>query len=404
MAGYGYSYGSQSPYDGFDPWKGERSRNSEELCRPALDESEGRRVITGGPYQYPGTYVMKVETTVERVHPAMLSEHYRQCSPPRYDHRPCYGEVNNKLHGPSIPSNDQNEVSQPSGLGAPWGTYQHRIPVSAGYSGSTPYKLRIPVSGGYYGTTGNAGDSDHEKERPITNTIKEEDLEVDKILKPPATVEGVHWPRPGYPSGFVLPSHPISYEREPTIQLPSVNTTGRPERRGPNMELSKPINDIGTAMEYLKKAADPSCVNTIKDEAPNHSHFKGHKIPKPPVATEGGPPARPGHPTGSPPPNYYIPSKRGERTMTGGWERRGHDMGPELMNETGKAVEYPKEAVRPPPVGTVPKRDSNPETIDSNEARRRYGNLNPAPEQHKTGYASTIDSREAVRRYNGQFV
>ncbi|XP_030534952.1 uncharacterized protein LOC115744016 isoform X2 [Rhodamnia argentea] len=373
MAGYGY-YRSQSPYGGFDPWKAEWSCNSEQLCRPALDESEGRRVIAGDPFQSPGTYVMKVETTVERVHPSMFSEYYRQCSPPRYEHRPRYGGVNNRPHGPLIPSNDrppvveeffnniQNEVSQrPSGFGAP----------------RAPHQLRIPVSAGSYGTT-NAGDSEHETERRklIANTIKDEDRKADKILKPPVTTEGGNWPRPGYPAGSVLPSRPISSEREQTVPPPSMIMTGHRDRRGPSMELSKPINDIGTAMEYLKKVAVPSSVNTIKDEDPDHGYLKGDKIPKPP---EGGPAARSGNPTRSMLPNYYTSSERGERTVqppsrtiTGGWERRSHDVGLEPMNETGKTMEYSKEAVKPPPVNTVPKRDSNPETIDSREAARRY--------------------------------
>ncbi|KAI3408235.1 uncharacterized protein J3R85_020409 [Psidium guajava] len=408
MAGYGYYYRSRRPDDGFDQWKAERSRNSEQLGRPALEESEGRRMIAGDPFQSPGTYVMKVETTVERVHPSVFSEYYRQCSPPRYEHHLSYGGVNNKQHGPSIPSNDrppvveeffnkiQNEVSQ-----QPFGFSASRA----------PYQLRIPVSAGYCGTTGNAGDGDHEKGRHklTSNAFKNGDLKADKILKAPVTTEGGDWRRPGHPAGSVLPSHHISSEREQNIQPPSMIMTGRRERPAPNMELSKPMNDIDMAMEYLKKVAALSSVNTIEEEAPYPSHFKGDKIPKPPVATEGGPAARPGHPTGSMLPNHYISSERGERTiqppsrtMTGGWDRRGHDTRLERMNETGKAVEYPKEAVKPPPASTVPKRDSTPEIIDSNEARRRYGNLNSAPEQYATGYASTIDSREAVRRYNGQ--
>ncbi|MCD7469045.1 hypothetical protein HAX54_007664 [Datura stramonium] len=43
------------------------------------------------------------------------------------------------------------------------------------------------------------------------------------------------------------------------------------------------------------------------------------------------------------------------------------------------------------------------ETLDSNEARKRYANLKPvSPAQMK--YSGTIDSREAVKKYNGAFV
>ncbi|KAF8017907.1 hypothetical protein BT93_H2965 [Corymbia citriodora subsp. variegata] len=408
MAGYGYSYRSYDPYDGFDPWKAERSHNSEQLCYPALDESEGRRTVAVDPYQNPGMYVMKVETTVERVDPPTFSEFYRPCSPLRYDLRPSCVVVNKKLHRPSILGNDrpptveeffnnvQNEVSQPNGCGAPRG----------------PWK-RIPIPASSWGTTGNAGDSDHEKERRklTTNIFKDEDPRDDKILKPPVTTEGGNGPRLGHPAGSVLPSHQISSERQHTVQPSSRIMTGHWERRGPNMDLSEPIDILGKAVEYLRTAADPSSINAIEDETPDRGHFRGDKIQKPPVAPKGGPADRPGNPTGSMQPNHYISSKSGERipqpqsvTMTGGWERRGHDTGFRPMNETGKTVEYSKEAAKPPSVSAFPKRESISETIDSREARRRYGNANPSPEPYATGHTRIIDSREAARRYNGQFV
>lgn len=502
MAGYGYSYRSHNPQYGFDPQKTEKSHNSEQLCRPALDEFGGRRVIPGDPYQNPGTYVMTIETTVERVHPPVYSEYYKQCSPPRYEHPTSYEAVN-KPRGPSISSNDrppvveeffnkvQNEGSQPSGFSAPRASYQHRIPVSAGCYGTTgdqppevegfpnkikdkvsqpsgfgaprapyqlrtpvstgyydttgdrrpvveefpnknqskvsqpsgfgapraPHQLRIPISAGYHGTTGNAGDGDYEKERPkpITYTMKNEepdcgDLKADKILKSPVKTEGVYGARPGHPTGSVLPTRHISSEREQTNRPPSMIMARRGERHVPSMELSEPMDDIDTAMEYLTKVLDLSSVNT-KDEVPDHGHFKGDRIPKLPVATEGGRAVRPGHPTESTLPNNYVSSERGERTfqplsttMTGGRERRGHDMGLEPMNERGKIMDFSKEAVKPSSGSTVPKRDSIPETIDSREARRRYANVNSSPELNSTGYTTTINSREAARRYRGELV
>ncbi|KAF8018010.1 hypothetical protein BT93_H3033 [Corymbia citriodora subsp. variegata] len=459
MAGYGYSYRSHNPKDGFDPRKTERSHNFEQLRCPDPDEFEGRRVIAGDPYQNPGTYVMTIETTVERVHPSMFPQYSRQCSPPRYEHPPSYGVVNNKPQRPSISSNDrppvleefftkiQNEVSQPSGFAAPRAPYQLRIPVSAGCCGTTgdrspvveeipnkiqnkmsqpsgfgapraPYQVRIPVSTGYYGTTGNAEDSDYEKGRPkpITNTMKDEepgcgDLKAGKILKSPVTTGGFYGNRPAHSTGSVLPSHHISSERGRTNQLPSMIAAGRGERRVPSMELSQPMNDIDTAMEYLKKVADQYPVNTIEDEVPDRGHFKGDKIPKLPVATEGGLAVRPGHPTESILPNNYISSERGERTfqplsrtMAGGRETRGHDMALEPMNGTGKMMGFSKEAARPSSGSIVPQKDSIPETIDSREARRRYKNASSSPELNSTGYTPTIDSRELVRRYGGEFV
>ncbi|KAF5453908.1 hypothetical protein F2P56_023620, partial [Juglans regia] len=55
------------------------------------------------------------------------------------------------------------------------------------------------------------------------------------------------------------------------------------------------------------------------------------------------------------------------------------------------------------PLSTGPKRDTYPDTIDSREAQRRYGNLSISSRPRTTGdtYTATIDSREAVKRYGG---
>lgn len=47
-------------------------------------------------------------------------------------------------------------------------------------------------------------------------------------------------------------------------------------------------------------------VNAITDEVPDRGQFKGDKILKLPVAKEGGPAVRSGHPTGPIFPNNYI--------------------------------------------------------------------------------------------------
>ncbi|KAG2695327.1 hypothetical protein I3760_07G008500 [Carya illinoinensis] len=85
-------------------------------------------------------------------------------------------------------------------------------------------------------------------------------------------------------------------------------------------------------------------------------------------------------------------------------------------SDIATAMENLKEAARvlsvtnvPPqyrytiPLSTGPKRDTYPDTIDSREAARRYGNLSISSRPPTTGdtYTATIDSREAAKRYGG---
>lgn len=82
------------------------------------------------------------------------------------------------------------------------------------------------------------------------------------------------------------------------------------------MGLSPPMNDIGTAMRYLKKAVDPSSINTIKDELRDCGYLKGDKIFETTRGHSRWSVARPGHLTGSMLPNYYLVRERREDHST----------------------------------------------------------------------------------------
>ncbi|KAL3728170.1 hypothetical protein ACJRO7_032857 [Eucalyptus globulus] len=236
MAGYGYPYRIYHHYDGFNPQKTGRSHYSEQPCGPAFDDVEGRRFIAGDLCRNTGTYVMKIETTVQR-------------------------------------------PSQPSGFSTPW----------------TPYQLRLPVPARY-------NDSDHEKERHklVTNTIKDEerdrgDLKADKILKPLVTTEASNGAMPVHPTGSMLPSHHNSWERH-----------------GPSMELSPPMNHIGTGSSFCGHGWLQNFI-TLKVTAKGNFILNG--IDRRWFCS------------------WAWPSNRREDHS-----RRGHDMGLEPMNEIGKKM------------------------------------------------------------------
>ncbi|XP_022743270.1 uncharacterized protein LOC111294277 [Durio zibethinus] len=126
--------------------------------------------------------------------------------------------------------------------------------------------------------------------------------------------------------------------------------------------------------------------------------------------------------------NYYDPFKREkylEPTMStgGAWGKPSNGAGSagqganlsEPTSDINTAIGYLKEAVNPssgitpPPsrytgtASTRPKRNTYPETIDSKEAERRYGNFNFSS-RPTDNYTRTIDSREAARKYRGTTV
>ncbi|PIA44575.1 hypothetical protein AQUCO_01700282v1 [Aquilegia coerulea] len=81
-------------------------------------------------------------------------------------------------------------------------------------------------------------------------------------------------------------------------------------------------------------------------------------------------------------------------------------------NDIGAAINYLQDAMKHTPVSMAPAKPwatiptPTVPTIDSGEARRRYGSFSDSPQAIKTTdrYSSTIDSRKAVRRYGGQMM
>ncbi|KAK8261724.1 hypothetical protein V6Z12_D13G208000 [Gossypium hirsutum] len=83
----------------------------------------------------------------------------------------------------------------------------------------------------------------------------------------------------------------------------------------------------------------------------------------------------------------------------GGWSK-GHEANlSQPTSNINTAVEYLKEAVKPP----APRYDGYPNTIDSREAERKYGDLAVGTPPIGS-YGRTIDSREAARKYRGTAV
>lgn len=81
-------------------------------------------------------------------------------------------------------------------------------------------------------------------------------------------------------------------------------------------------------------------------------------------------------------------------------------------NDIGTVIDYMKDAAKHTPANMIPVKPwptvptPTVPTINSSEARRRYGNFSESPLSVQTAnsYSSAIDSREAVRKYGGQLM
>ena len=156
--------------------------------------------------------------------------------------------------------------------------------------------------------------------------------------------------------------------RNDTFTYPTLNNKDGRDRPGskgwalqpPSPPLSKPTNDTGTAVEFLKEAV----ISTAQP--------------------------RLGIPVSA------VPKKDPYTEIIG--------------------VEYPQpqRAVKPtnvsftaPPPSTVPQKKPYGVIIDSKEAARQYGNSNNSsarPYKREESYTGVIDSREAARKYGGTLV
>uniref|UniRef100_A0A5B6YJE1 Uncharacterized protein n=1 Tax=Davidia involucrata TaxID=16924 RepID=A0A5B6YJE1_DAVIN len=223
MAGYGYTNRGYTTYQGTDPRADDWSRQSyggsgysDHVCRPVIIDAEGRKrpVISYTPGNSE-SYVTS-ERIVEHVHTPVVVTDYKYGPPTtKVETVKDYGVVNSKWGRPSSPEDFitkvQTEASRPARTGLLSTTNWPNTPNSTGYNGTTGY--------GEYSNYSNS-----------------------------------NWTRP---SGNVIRDDSFSdyYRRNDGVkerQSPKGWTTTQTSHDTP---LSRPTNDIGAAVEYLKEAA-----------------------------------------------------------------------------------------------------------------------------------------------------
>ncbi|KAJ4719583.1 Nodulation-signaling pathway protein isoform 1 [Melia azedarach] len=281
MSGFGYGYRGYPTYNALAPPPDTWSKTSyapDHVCKPVIVDADGRKhPIVYNPGYNTGTTVTKTETVVEqhvhssfgpeykhsshtkveplnhhghvedmwhkpsspvpghphKVHSPFVTE-YKHSSHTKVEPLNHHGHVEDNWHKPSSPVHDrphkvdefltkvQTEVSQPKKFGPP-SPYWRQSPNSTGYHG--------------HGTTG-YGDYSKDWHKPSGNTIRNGD-------------------------------HHGHYQNNGSQVEPTLITSGgwaRPSRSGwavpPDASLSRPTNDIGAAVEFLKEVAKPSSVTT----------------------------------------------------------------------------------------------------------------------------------------------
>ncbi|OMO98924.1 hypothetical protein COLO4_13630 [Corchorus olitorius] len=399
MATYGYSYRGYTTYGGVTP---QTSYSSDHVSQPAA-EGWRKPVIS---YSTPNGNTESYVRTTEIVEHVPLVIGYKHSSPVRVEVKEYYGDGEGKWNRPSSPEKWRRPSSpekwhRPSSPAGKWNNKPsspekwHRPSSPTGKwnnKPSSPEKWRKPSSPVRYRAeekwvrpSSPVHDRPHEVEEFITKVQTEASRPNNNRFGPVSATQWRQTPN----SHHVNTGHGDQnndYLSNKEWQKPSGNTIrsenyddgwAKPsygaawsKPQGDRDRLSKPINDINTAVEYMKEAVKPSGVVTYK---PSHGTWS---------TPQGG---NLGNPT----------------------------------SDINTAVEFLKEVVKPssgitshqpyrysiPVTSTGPKRDSYPEIIDSKEAARRYGNYNfAATRPMDNNYTTTIDSREAARKYGGTTV
>ncbi|KAJ4719584.1 Nodulation-signaling pathway protein isoform 2 [Melia azedarach] len=238
MSGFGYGYRGYPTYNALAPPPDTWSKTSyapDHVCKPVIVDADGRKhPIVYNPGYNTGTTVTKTETVVEQHVHSSFGPEYKHSSHTKVEPLNHHGHVEDNWHKPSSPVHDrphkvdefltkvQTEVSQPKKFGPP-SPYWRQSPNSTGYHG--------------HGTTG-YGDYSKDWHKPSGNTIRNGD-------------------------------HHGHYQNNGSQVEPTLITSGgwaRPSRSGwavpPDASLSRPTNDIGAAVEFLKEVAKPSSVTT----------------------------------------------------------------------------------------------------------------------------------------------
>ncbi|KAA3486397.1 sialidase-like isoform X3 [Gossypium australe] len=344
MAGYGYAYrggyttynGGVAPRGGTDGWN-KTSYSSGHTCQPVFIDAEGKRKpITS--YTGPDGSTEYYVTKTEIVEVPYMAE-YKQRAPVRVEVVRDYGE--GKLMTRPLSPGKWRESSSP--------VRYH-----------TEEKWNKPSS-------------------PVQYDVKE------KWNKPSSPVRyrvEEKWNKPSSPVQYDVeekwnkPSSPVRYRVEEKWNKPSSPVRYHVEEKWTNRPSSpvkeRPQQVVDFISQVQTQASRPNKFGPL-------SATYWRQTPATTTTTVGGP--------------------WNNQSHGGGWSK-GHEANlSQPTNSINTAVEYLKEAVKPP----APRYDGYPNTIDNREAERKYGGLTVGTPPIGS-YGRTIDSREAARKYGGTAV
>ncbi|CAK9143094.1 unnamed protein product [Ilex paraguariensis] len=367
MAGYGYQRGGYTTRNGWDTRTDDWSQknysgnaNSDHVHHPVIVDAQGReRPISE-------SYATQTEKIIECVQVPVVTE-YKYISPTEVESFKNYRVENDRWQWPK---------STPVVQDRPQKVEVHvQTPAPTEYTYSSPTKVepfkeyRVNNNNKLLG-----------RPQKVEEFVTKIQTDVSQPTRPDSSP--TYWRdtpnsigyngNAGYGGykNFNNREKPDDYycSRNDTFTDPNLNNRDgqdRPDSKGwamqpPSPPLSKPTNDIGTAVEFLKGA-----ITTLTQ------------------------------------PRFGIPvsamPKKDPYTETIGVE-----------------YPHPQKAVKPatvtftaPPPSIVPQKEPYGDIIDSREATRRYGNSNNSsamPYKREESYTGVIDSREAVKRYGGTYV
>ncbi|KAG6646210.1 hypothetical protein CIPAW_08G177600 [Carya illinoinensis] len=392
-----YSYGSYPYNSGADEWI-KASYDSDHAHRPVIVDAEGRTrpTIVRSTNQSTAqmAYVAKVERTAEHVRIPLVLD-YTYDSPPKVlepvkNHKYRYNSPP-KVVDPTKLSYGYRHSSPPKLVGYRPSSPQDEEPEDGthSYRSSSPPKVEPVKNYGYY------------KPQPVEYGYKVEpvkDYEYEVEPGKGSKYADDKWGRPVSPARDRPPEVEdlLDKVQTETSRPKKIGSLGMPSRgQNPQSNVQNGIspgyggyNDYSS--NYLQK---PSGNNTIRNE--DYDHYRKNDIPKNEI------------PLREPP----------SVTYNGGWSRPRPTNGATRLgkptSDIATAVQNLKEAVKglsvannAPPKSkySVPisKKDTYPETIDSREAARRYGNFNLSrPRTTDETYTPTISSIEASKKYGG---
>jgi hypothetical protein len=323
---------------------------SDHVCRPVIIDAEGRKrpiISYGSQNTSSESYVTtRTERIVEQVRAPVVVTDYKYSSQAKVEPLKEYdGVTNDKWPNPSNQVYDRPEYGYSS---------QSKLEPARNYGVTNDNWRSSPLN------------ASQDRPPKVEDFITKVQTEASRPTRAPL-VSATHWRN--------TPSS--------TGQGSGGGEYANYNNNNSNSQLSRPITEIGKAVEILKDGVKPS---SIAKAAPQ-STGQGY----------------------------------GATTGYGGeyanYNNNSNNQLSRPINEIGKTLEMLKDGVKPSSIATAavqswsplaattipPKRDGYNETIDSREAAKRYGNL-VRPFQTGENYTGTIDSREAARRYGGAAV